>query len=103
MGCKLKKCPKTRRAQTRLFTTLEGKFYKSLTRVVIASCKKQFLHKTSKGVEIAKWQRKRCTRQFALTVERNAKSPSSLTQADQFTAESVGPREEIREEGSKSS
>jgi len=61
------------------------------------------LHKTSKGVEIVKWQRKRCTRQFALIVERNVKFPSSLTQADQCTAESVGPKEEVREEDSKSS
>jgi hypothetical protein len=63
------------------------------------------LHKPSKGVEIVKWQRRRCTRQFALIVERNAKFHSSLTQADQYTAESVGPREETqtREEDSKSS
>jgi hypothetical protein len=78
--------------------TFDGKFYKSLRRVVIASCKKRFLHKTSKGVEIVKWQRKRCTRQFALIVERNVKFPSNLTQADRFTAESVGPREETQEE-----
>jgi hypothetical protein len=71
--------------------------------VVIALCKKRFLHKISKGVEIVKWQRKRCTRQFALIVERNVKFPSSLTQADRFTAESVGPREEVREEDSRSS
>jgi hypothetical protein len=61
------------------------------------------LHKTCKGVEIVKWQRKRCIRQSVLIVERNAKFPSSLTQADQYTAESVGPREETREEDSKSS
>jgi len=79
------------------------KFYKSLRLVIVASCKKRFLHKTIKGVEIVKWQRKRCTRQFALTVERNVKFPSSLTQADQYTAESVGPREETQEEDSKSS
>jgi hypothetical protein len=61
------------------------------------------LHKIYKGVEIVKWQRKRCTRQFALIVERNVRFHSSLTQADRFTAESVGPREEVREEDSKSS
>jgi len=56
------------------------------------------LHKISKGVEIVKWQRKKCTRQSVLIVERNVKFHSSLTQADRFTAESVGPREETQEE-----
>jgi len=81
---------------------LYDKSYKYLGLVISASCKKRFLHKPSKGVEIVKWQRKRCTRQFALIVERNVKFPSSRTQADQYTAESVGPRGETREEGSKS-
>jgi len=40
----------------------------------------------------------RCTRQFALIVARNAKSPSNLTQAGQFTAEIVGLREDRKEE-----
>jgi hypothetical protein len=61
------------------------------------------LHKTRKGVEIVKWQRKRCTRQFALNVVRNAKFPSNPTQADLFTAESAGQRKEIREEDFRSS
>jgi hypothetical protein len=61
------------------------------------------LHISIKGVEIVRWQRKKCIRQFVLIVERNAKFPSSLTQADRSTAESVGPREETREEDSKSS
>jgi hypothetical protein len=70
--------------------------------VICASCKKQVLHKSIKGVEISKWQRKRCTRQFALNVERNVKSPSSLTQADLFTAVSAGLTREPQEEDSKS-
>jgi hypothetical protein len=60
-----------------------------------------FLHSNRKGVEIVQWQRKRCTRQSALIVGRNVKFRSSLTQAGRFTAESVGLREEIREEGSR--
>jgi len=60
-----------------------------------------FCTKTGKGVEIVKWQRKRCTRQFALIVERNVKFHSNLTQADLFTAESAGQREEVREEDSR--
>jgi hypothetical protein len=54
------------------------------------------LYKHVIGVEKSKWQRKKCTRQFALNVERNVKSPSSLTQADRFTAESAGPRNEAQ-------
>jgi hypothetical protein len=57
-----------------------------------------FCTKHAKGVEIVKWQRKRCIRQFVLIVERNAKFPSNLTQADQFTAENAGRKEETREE-----
>jgi hypothetical protein len=53
------------------------------------------------GVEIEKWQRKRCIRQFVLIVERNAKFRSSLTQADLFTAENAGLKEEIRDEDSR--
>jgi hypothetical protein len=43
---------------------------------------------------------KKCTRQFAPTVERNAKCRSNQTEADQCTAENVilseDPREDIR-------
>jgi hypothetical protein len=53
------------------------------------------------GVEIEKWQRKRCIRQFVLIVERNVKFRSSLTQADPFTAENAGLKEEIRDEDSR--
>jgi hypothetical protein len=62
---------------------------------------KRFLHKSIKGVEKSLWQRKKCIRQFALIVERNVKSPSSLTQADLFTAEIAGLREEPQEEDSR--
>jgi hypothetical protein len=41
---------------------------------------------------------KRCTRQFALTVEKNAKYHSSPMVADQYTAESVTRREPPHEE-----
>lgn len=40
----------------------------------------------------------RRTRQHALTAAKNAKCRSSLTQADQSTAESVGLREDLRED-----
>jgi hypothetical protein len=40
----------------------------------------------------------RCTRQFALTVEKNVKYHSSPMVADQYTAESVIRREHPREE-----
>jgi len=44
--------------------------------------------------------RKRCTMESALIVERNAKFPSNLTEAGQYTAENVilseDPREDIR-------
>jgi len=53
------------------------------------------------GVENAKCQRKRCTRQFALNVERNVKFPSNLTQADPFTAESAGLRNVAQDEDSR--
>jgi len=69
--------------------------------LICASCKKQFLHMLIKGVEIVRWQRKKCIRQFVLIVERNVKFPSSLTQADLFTAEIAGLREERREEDSR--
>jgi hypothetical protein len=63
-----------------------------------------FCTKSSKGVEIVKWQRKKCIRQFALNVERNVKFHSSLTQAGRFTAENAGRRkEQQQEEDSKSS
>jgi len=41
---------------------------------------------------------KRCTRQFALIAERNAKFPSSPMAADLYTAESVTRREHHHEE-----
>ena len=41
---------------------------------------------------------KRCTRQPALTVERNVKSPSSQTQLGQFTAESATANEDHHED-----
>jgi hypothetical protein len=42
--------------------------------------------------------RKRCTRQFAATVERNAKFPSNLTEADPYTAENVILNEDRHED-----
>jgi hypothetical protein len=53
------------------------------------------------GVEIEKWPRKRCIRQFVLIAERNAKSRSSLTQADPYTAENAGLKKEIQDEDSR--
>jgi hypothetical protein len=41
---------------------------------------------------------KRCTRQFALNVEKNAKYHSSLMAADLYTAESVTQKEHPHEE-----
>jgi hypothetical protein len=41
---------------------------------------------------------KRCTRQFAPTVERNVKFPSSPMAADLYTAASVTRREHLQEE-----
>ncbi len=41
---------------------------------------------------------KRCTRQFALNVEKNAKYHSSQMVADQYTAESATQREHHHEE-----
>ena len=73
----------------------------SYVTLICGSCKKQFLHILIKGVEIVRWQRKKCIRQFVLIVERNVKFPSSLTQADLFTAEIAGLREERREEDSR--
>jgi hypothetical protein len=80
---------------------VDGKFYKFRYAVLVAPCKKRFLHKHVIGVEIRKWPEKRCTRQSALNVERNAKSPSNLTQADPYTAESAGPRNEAQVEDSR--
>jgi hypothetical protein len=68
----------------------------------VLRARNKFLHKSIEGVEISKWQRKKCTRQFALNVERNVKFPSSPTQADLFTAVSAGLRREPQEEDSKS-
>ena len=47
------------------------------------------------------WRRERCIRQFVLNAGRNAKFPLSLTQADLFTAENAGQKEEVREEDFK--
>ena len=80
---------------------VDDKFYKFRYAVLVAPCKKQFLHKHVIGVEIRKWPEKRCTRQSALNAERNAKSPSNLTQADPYTAESAGPRNEAQVEDSR--
>lgn len=41
---------------------------------------------------------KRCTRQFALNVEKNAKYHSSQMEADLYTAENVTRREHHQEE-----
>jgi hypothetical protein len=68
----------------------------------VLRARNESLHKSVKGVEISKWEKKRCTRQFALNVERNVKSPSNRTQADLFTAVSAGLRRELQEEDSKS-
>jgi hypothetical protein len=43
-------------------------------------------------------KKKRCTRQFALNVERNVKYHSSPMAADLYTAESVTRREHPQEE-----
>lgn len=80
---------------------VDDKFYKFRYAFLVAPCKKRFLHKHVIGVEIRKWPEKRCTRQSALNVERNAKSPSNLTQADPYTAESAGPRNEAQVEDSR--
>lgn len=45
--------------------------------------------------------KKKCTRQFALSAERNVKSPSNLMAADQYTAENVIPSVDRREEDIK--
>jgi hypothetical protein len=77
-----------------------GKFYKTASDVVKRRARINSCIESSKELK-SKWQKKRCTRQSALIVERNAKFRSSLTQADQFTVENVGPRKETREEDSK--
>ena len=49
-----------------------------------------FCTATAEGVEISEaMKEKRCTRQFALTVEKNAKYHSNPMVADQYTAQSV--------------
>jgi hypothetical protein len=42
----------------------------------------------------------KCTRQSALTVERNARSRSNPTELDQSTAENALPREDPKDQGS---
>jgi hypothetical protein len=61
------------------------------------------LHRAYKGVEIEKWLRKKCIRQFVRNVEKNVKSHSSPTLADLSTAENAGQRKETPEEDFKSS
>jgi len=41
---------------------------------------------------------KKCIRQFVLTVEKNAKFPSNLTEPDQCTAENVIQNEDLQED-----
>jgi hypothetical protein len=60
-----------------------------------------FCAKYVKGVEIVKWQRKRCIRQFVLIVERNVKFLLNPIRADLFTAENAGLRKEIQDEDSR--
>ncbi len=43
-------------------------------------------------------KRKKCIRQYVLIVERNAKSHSSLTEPNQYTAENVILNEDLRED-----
>ncbi len=62
-----------------------------------------FLHRAVEGVEIVKWPKERCIRQFVLIVGRNVKFRLSLTLADLFTAVNAGRRRETREEDSRSS
>ena len=76
------------------------KFYK-LRYIDLCVVQETVLHISIKGVEIVRWQRKKCIRQYVLIVERNVKFPSSLTQADLFTAEIAGLREEPRKEDSR--
>jgi hypothetical protein len=56
------------------------------------------LHIKCKEWKNSKCLRKRCIRQFVLIVVRNVKFPSNLTQADLFTAENAGQKEEAKEE-----
>ena len=70
----------------------------SYVTMICASCKKQFLHKSIKGVEIVKWQRKKCIRQFVLIVERNVKFRSNRIQAGLFTVEIATQKEDRQEE-----
>jgi len=77
-----------------------GQVYKCRHRR-ITRCKKQFLHRNVKGVEISVWRRERCIRQFVLNVGRNVKFRSSPTQADLFTAENAGRRKETHEEDTR--
>jgi hypothetical protein len=59
---------------------------------------KQFLREIVKGVETAKCITKSHTRQPAPTAERNAKFPSSQTEAGQSTAESATLNEDHHED-----
>ena len=79
---------------------LDGKFYKQQGRDSF-TCKKQFLHKNSVGVEDIRCLKVGPIRQFVLNVGRNVKFPSSLTQVGLFTAVSAGQRRELKEEDSR--
>ncbi len=45
-----------------------------------------------------RWKDVRCTRQYALIVEKSAKFPSSLTAQDPYTAESASPKEDRKDQ-----
>jgi len=60
--------------------------------------KSSFCAKQHKELKQQKCIGKKCIRQFVLTVERNAKFPSNLTEADQYTAENVIPNEDRQED-----
>jgi len=66
----------------------------------VESCKKYFLHTNVVGVEIAKCHTvtEKCTRQLALTAEKNVMFLSSQTVAGQFIAVSVTLNEDHHED-----
>ena len=63
-------------------------------------CRRDFCTAKVVGVEIAKCHTvtERCTRQLALTAEKNVKFLSSQTAQGQFTAESATQNEDHRED-----
>ncbi len=72
----------------------------SLDTVYLNTVQKQFLHTNIVGVEIRKCHTvtERCTRQLALTAERNVKFHSSQTAQGQFTAENATLNEDHHED-----